>query len=413
MSQRPFKFVHAADFHLELPGEGCPDVPDSLAELLIECPYRAAEQVFDTAIADEVDFVLLSGNLLDVDLTGPRGMIFLIEQFERLRQRRIEVYWAAGEVDAAERRSASFRIPDNVRIFSSLRPEEITVSRDGMKLLQITGWSRPSGERIRTGDFRPDPGGLFSIAVVAGDVPTDEPVGRGIHYWALGGESQRRTTSLFGAMAHWPGSPQGRSFDDPGAHGCTVVQVDSLGIARDRFVPCDVVRWHHQTLPIDSTTSLETVRTSLDEAIRTASVTNGGVEVLARWRAATAGRVSPSLRRAGVISDLLRSCRHAYRPQMKVWTEHVSVETEASIDLPDPNRESVLADFLRFADRHETAPTTDEADQLFDFTSAAKLLGEGGRWAETLRVNDVGERRRVLREAVVLAHDLLAEETEL
>lgn len=413
MSQRPFKFVHSADFHLELPGEGSADVPESLAELLIECPYRAAEQVFDTAIAEEADFLILAGNLLDVDLTGPRGMLFLLEQFQRLRERRIQVYWAAGETDAAERRSASFRLPENVRIFSSLRPEEITVMRDGLKLMQITGWSRPPGERIRTGDFRPDPGGLFSIAVVAGEVPTEEPVGRGIHYWALGGEPARRTTSLFGATAHWPGSPQGRSFDDPGPHGCTVVQVDTMGTARDRFVPCDAVRWYGQTLPIDSTTSLEQVRTMLDESIRTASVTNGGVEVLARWRAATAGRVSPSLRRAGVLSDLVRNCRHSYRPNLKVWTEHVAIETEASIDLPDPNRESVLADYLRFAERHDSAPTTDEAEQLFDFTQASLLLGEGGRWADVLRVTDVGARRRVLREAAVLAHDLLAEETEL
>ena len=102
-----------------------------------------------TAIADEVDFVLLSGNLLDVDLTGPRGMIFLIEQFERLRQRRIEVYWAAGEVDAAERRSASFRIPDNVRIFSSLRPEEITVSRDGLNTRSSLGSTTVPGRSAR------------------------------------------------------------------------------------------------------------------------------------------------------------------------------------------------------------------------------------------------------------------------
>lgn len=413
MSQRPFKFVHAADFHLELPGEGSADVPEALAELLIECPYRAAEQVFDTVIAEEADFLILSGNLLDVDLTGPRGMLFLLEQFERLRKRRINVYWAAGEVDAAERRSTSFRLPENVRIFSSLRPEELTITRDGLKLLQITGWSRPPGEHIRVGDFRPDPGGLYSIAVVAGDVPTDEPMGRGIHYWALGGEASRRTTSLFGATAHWPGSPQARGFDNPGPHGCTVVSVDTLGAARDRFVPCDAVRWHSQTLPIDSTTSLEQVRTMLDESLRTASVTNGGVEVLARWRAATAGRVAPSLRRAGVIADLLRSCQHAYRPNLKVWTEQVSIETEASIDLPDPNRESVLADYLRFAERHDSAPTADEAEQLFDFAQAAVLLGEGGRWAEVLNVTDVGERRRLLREAVVLAHDLLAEETEV
>lgn len=412
MSQRPIKFVHAADFHLEQPGEGSADLPESITDLLIDAPYRAVEQVFDTVISEEADFLLLSGNLLEVELTGPRGMLFLIKQFERLRERRIQVYWAAGEVDAAERRSASFRLPDNVKIFSSLRPEEVQIYRDGVKLAHLTGWSRPPGEQIRPGDFRPDAGGLFSIAVVSGNVPLDEPVGRGIHYWALGGRANRQTTAVFGATAHWPGSPQGRSFDEPGPHGCTVVQVDAMGAARDRFVATDVVRWHGQSLPIDSGVSLEQVRTMLDEIIRTAGVTNGGVEVLARWRVAAAGTVSPSLRREGVISDLLRVARHNYKTNCRVWTEQVTIETDVTIDLPDPSRESVLADFLRVADRHDAEPTTEASEKLFDFGTAAALLGEIREWADVLRVEDVGRRRRLLREAAVLAHDLLADEAE-
>ena len=122
MSQRPFKFVHAGDFHLEIPGDGSADVPESLADLLVDCPYRAAQQVFDTVLAEEADLLILSGNLLDVDLTGPRGMIFLIRTVRALAtSAAFDVYWAAGEVDAAE---TSQRIvsafPDNVRIFSSL-----------------------------------------------------------------------------------------------------------------------------------------------------------------------------------------------------------------------------------------------------------------------------------------------------
>jgi DNA repair exonuclease SbcCD nuclease subunit len=412
MSQRPIKFVHAADFHLEQPGEGSPDLPEAIADVLIDAPYRAVEQLFDTVIGEEADFLLLSGNLLDVELTGPRGMLFLIKQFERLRERRIQAYWAAGEVDAAERRSASFKLPDNVKIFSSMRPEEVQIYRDGVKLAHLTGWSRPPGERIRPGDFRPDAGGLFSIAVVSGEVPTDEPVGRGIHYWALGGRPNRQTTAIFGATAHWPGTPQGRSFEESGPHGCTVVQVDALGAARDRFVPTDIVRWHGQSLPIDATVSLEQVRTMLDETIRTVGVTNGGVEVLARFRVAAAGTVSPSLRREGVIADLLRVCRHNYKTAVRVWTEQVTIETDVTIDLPDPSRESALADFLRIADRHDAEPTATTADELFDFNQAAALLGETREWADVLRVEDVGRRRRLLREAAVLAHDLLAEEAE-
>jgi len=228
----------------------------------------------------------------------------------------------------------------------------------------------------------------------------------------LGGKPTRQTTSVFGATAHWPGSPQGRSFAEAGPHGCTIVQVDAMGAARDRFVPTDVVRWHGQSLPIDATVSLEQVRTMLDETIRTAGVTNGGVEVLARWRISAAGAVSPSLRREGVIADLLRVARHNYKTTTRVWTEHVTIDTDVTIDLPDPSRDTVLADFLRIADRFDAEPTNADSEKLFDFDHAAALLGETREWADVLRVDDVGRRRRLLRQAAVLAHDLLAEEVE-
>ena len=42
MSNWPFRFVHASDFHLEQPLCGVTDVPDHLRELFLEAPYAAA-----------------------------------------------------------------------------------------------------------------------------------------------------------------------------------------------------------------------------------------------------------------------------------------------------------------------------------------------------------------------------------
>ena len=84
MSHHPLRFVHAADFHLEQPPGGVSEVPDCLRELFIESVFWAAERVFETARAQQADFVLLSGDLLDPPRTGPRGPIFLAEQFEKL-----------------------------------------------------------------------------------------------------------------------------------------------------------------------------------------------------------------------------------------------------------------------------------------------------------------------------------------
>ena len=44
MSTRPFRFVHASDFHLEQPLMGVAEVPDHLRELFLDAPYAAARQ---------------------------------------------------------------------------------------------------------------------------------------------------------------------------------------------------------------------------------------------------------------------------------------------------------------------------------------------------------------------------------
>ena len=52
MSQPPLRFVHASDFHLELPLGGVSEVPSHLRELFLEAPFQAAHQVFDIAVTE-------------------------------------------------------------------------------------------------------------------------------------------------------------------------------------------------------------------------------------------------------------------------------------------------------------------------------------------------------------------------
>ena len=90
------RLLHASDLHLEQPIYGLAEVPDHLRELLIEAPYHAAEQVFEAALAEDVDAVLLAGDVLNVDRAGPPAIMLLLEQFARLGDRGIPVYWAGG-----------------------------------------------------------------------------------------------------------------------------------------------------------------------------------------------------------------------------------------------------------------------------------------------------------------------------
>src|SRR5271165_5011740 len=97
MPNRPFRFLHASDFRLDAVPRGLAEVPDHLRDCLLDAPYTAARKTFDAALSERVAFVLLGGNILQAERSGPRGTAFLIEQFERLAAAGIDVYWAASE----------------------------------------------------------------------------------------------------------------------------------------------------------------------------------------------------------------------------------------------------------------------------------------------------------------------------
>jgi len=86
------KFIHAADLHLDQPISGLSELPTHLRSGLSSAPYSAAEKIFDLAIAERVDFVLLCGDLYDSDSGSARAYAFLLTQFQRLAEKNIHVY---------------------------------------------------------------------------------------------------------------------------------------------------------------------------------------------------------------------------------------------------------------------------------------------------------------------------------
>ena len=73
MPNRAFRFIHAADLHLEQAPQGVAHVPDHLKDLFVDSAYTAARRVFEAACTEQVDFLVLAGDVLDARRTGPRG----------------------------------------------------------------------------------------------------------------------------------------------------------------------------------------------------------------------------------------------------------------------------------------------------------------------------------------------------
>ena len=354
MSNWPFRFIHGANFHLEMPPFGVREVPDSLYELFLDAAYKSATRLFDTAINEEVDFVLLAGDLLHARYTGPRGPLFLVEQFQRLAEKKIRVYWAGGRVDPPESWPPSIRLPENVHRFRAGEPQEVIHRRDDTPLARITGVARSGDGRFIPGEFEPDAPGLFAIGLTNGTVDLDLLQSTRVDYWALGGRHSRQTLSKSMPVVHYPGTPQGRQPDDIGPHGCSLVQVDRERNAQVTLMPCDVLRWQDERVEIKAEAEEDDLTLELEERLENLASATPGTDLLVSLTVTGSGPLVAKLQQPGRTDEILMKLHEEFGTrQPAVWTVALNVET-SSYPGEWYEQDSIRGDFLRSIDHYRT-----------------------------------------------------------
>ena len=118
-----FKFIHAADVHLDSPLRGLEQYEGAPVEEIRNAARRALSNLVDLAIRQEVAFVLIAGDLYDGDWRDYNTGLFFVDQARRLREAKIPLYLISGNHDAANRMTRTLKMPENVTFFSAERPE--------------------------------------------------------------------------------------------------------------------------------------------------------------------------------------------------------------------------------------------------------------------------------------------------
>jgi DNA repair exonuclease SbcCD nuclease subunit len=400
-----FRFIHASDLHLDRPLRGLTEVPDHLRDALVDAPYLAAERVFDAAIRERVDFVVLAGDVLDPLAAGPRGLVFLDEHFEKLRAAAIRVYWSGGRGDHFDR-WPEIALPANVVRFPLGRPLRVVHERDGAPIAQILGTSATQRKKIAAGDFHVDPGGLFALAVAYGSTQSDVIAVHSINYWALGGEHQRRTLLTGPVTAHYCGTPQGRRPAEAGPRGCTLVHIDETLRPRLTFIPTDAVRYQEETVPVGQATTSQQLHEILDEHIGEMQSDPFGPDLLIQWTISGSKSLAAQLSRGTLATDLtarLRAAHAAKRPA--AWTISIDPEPAGPPPADRYEEQTVLGEFLRTV-RHYV----EHGDERLDLDSQLSARHAAGNVGAAVALDDPAERQRVLAEVARLGVELLSPE---
>lgn len=354
------RFIHAADLHIDSPLRGLSRYEGAPVDRLRNATRRALEQLVHLALDEQVNFILLAGDIYDRDWQDFHTGLFFREQMVRLARANIRVFIVQGNHDAQGVISRQLPLPENVTMFSSKKSE--TVRLDDLAVA-IHGRSFPDREiPDDLVPLYPEPvHGLFNIGMLhtslTGSVghdtyaPTSLAVltAKGYDYWALGHIHARQVVCEKPRVV-FPGNLQGRHANETGPKGCELVTVKS-GCVEASFVELGVVRWHQVTVALDGVEDLahvaEQVRKVLVVAIADTSallhavrVNLGGQTPLYELEARQPGTLAATVQAAAQdISDA------------EVWIEQVCLAISSPIDRTQAAEgQDAIAELIRLVD---------------------------------------------------------------
>ncbi|MCA9127183.1 MAG: metallophosphoesterase, partial [Planctomycetales bacterium] len=283
MAKESFRFIHASDFHLERPLQDILDLPDHLQRVLVEAPWKAAEAVFEHAVVENVDFLVLTGDLVNPATCGAQGLAFLLEHFETLRSRDIQVYWLGGQADDPDRWPAAVELPSNVHVFSKHESQTIVHRRHQTALANLIGRSSTGSETIRAAEYANEGDETFVIALAYGQGDSESLSAEHVDYWALGGQHQAEILRSDEPAIRFCGSPQSRSMKEPGPHGFVLVDVDAQRNLQIHSVDVDLVRYSVQEIDADDVALGRDLRQLLAKRVARLQSEASGRHLLVHW----------------------------------------------------------------------------------------------------------------------------------
>lgn len=336
------RFLHAADIHLDSPLAGLRARADLPVAVIRDCTRRAFVNLIDLAIAEDVAFVVLAGDLYDGNWKDFSTGLFFNEQMRRLGR---PCYLLRGNHDAASVVTRGLKPEPNVHEFSSRTCQTFTLAELGVALHGHSFPNRAVPEDLSAGYCTPLPG-WFNIGVLhtsaddPGEHATYAPCSvaalrtQGYDYWALGHIHAARVLSEDPWIV-FPGNLQGRHPKETGPKGCCLVTVENgrvVGAPEHRSV--DVLRW--AALEVDVTgLGIDGVMGAVETAVRGAAEAADGRPILARLTLTGATPLHGAL--LGDTERLAAECRNAAGAAgRELWVEQVCMRTRPAVaDLAD------------------------------------------------------------------------------
>jgi DNA repair exonuclease SbcCD nuclease subunit len=341
----PYRFVHTADLHLDSPLRSLALADPTLAEIVGNATRQALTRIVDLCLAEQVDALLLAGDLHDGDQTSMKTARFLAAQLARLHQGGIGSFIIRGNHDAIAGTGIAreWILPDSAKLFGG-RAEAVTVApRAGEMAVAVHGISfaqRQAPESLLP-KFKAPVAGAVNVALLHtsldGTLGHDpyapcslaELDGAGFDYWALG-HIHRRSVHRGRCTVVMPGMPQGRDINEAGGKSVTLVTIGDDRTVHLEEHPTSVAQFERVRVDLTGTGDwggmLDLVTRALEQA---RDAVPGDTHLIARLHFAGATPLAWRLRQE---LDLLREeARDRALLVGRTWIEKIELACDAPV----------------------------------------------------------------------------------
>lgn len=393
-----FRFVHAADLHLDTPFEGIGRTSPAVAEALRDASLDAWDALVELTLRRDAAFLLIAGDVYDGAERGVRAQLRFLRGLERLAAAGVATLVVHGNHDPLDGWSAIQRWPENVTVFEAGEVRSVAIERGGELLATVhgvsygsrdpqanlaLGFARSAAPGLQLGLLHCNVGGEPGHAAYSPCSLADLHA-VGLDYWALGHVHDRRVLSEGPCWVAYPGNLQGRSprASERGAKGALVVEVAGGQVQDVEFESLDRVRFERVEVDAEAGDVPALLELLQAEALARRAASDGRGLVV-RGVVTGRGGLHVDLARPKVLEGLLGELRAASAVLAPfVWWDAVRDETRAELDLAAIQlRDDFSAALLRRVEAVLAAPQ--QHAELLDAPGEAlpearlrRLLGE-------------------------------------
>lgn len=350
-----FRFLHAADIHLDSPLKGLESYEDAPIREIRSATRGAFDRLVSFAIESSVDFILIAGDLFDGDWKDLNTGLYFAERMGRLKRENIHVFIVNGNHDFASPIRKTMPLPANVMVFSSSRVDSVTLENLGVVIHGQSYPSRAVSDNLAS-DYPRCHSNYFNIGLLHtalngrdGHEPyapcsLDDLQSKSYDYWALGHIHQREVVSVEPYVV-FSGNIQGRHIREQGNKGATLVTVEAGTITTVQHLEFDVLRWLFCTVDLSECETIEAVHDAVRSSIEAAQKAAEDRTLVIRL--VLEGRCPIHTQLLGQQSQLSEAFRISIAGYENVWLEKIQFKTTRRSTLGEVvGQETPLSDLL-------------------------------------------------------------------